>query len=196
MLDSAAEANNGGQVGTAPNSMVLPVRVGDSFIVDANEFAQGVVFAVDSGARVIAEALGALNSTRFARQAVDYAYRHGVTIIGSAGDEQSERQNFPAAYPHVIMVNSVSKFDEIESFEQTPSSYLYLNGCTNFGGRIDVSVPTASCSSEAAGKSSGPHVVREIHRIVFSMPPHARSRSASARRPGRTGRRRSLAAKA
>src|SRR4030095_16647470 len=67
MVDSAAEANNGGDVGSAPNSMLLPVRVGASFIVDANEFAQGLVFSVDSGARVVGAALGALNNTMFAR---------------------------------------------------------------------------------------------------------------------------------
>src|SRR6185369_7644144 len=52
-------------------------------------------------------------------------------------------------------VNSVTKFAEIGSLEQTPRSYLYLNGCTNFGGRIDISIPTAACSSEGTGKSSG-----------------------------------------
>jgi len=155
MRDAAAEANNGGSVGTAPNSMILPVRVGETFMVEINEFAQGVVFAVDSGARVISEALGALNNTRFAREAVDYAYRHGVTIVGSAGDEQSQRRNFPAAYGHVIMVNSVTKYAENGNFDQLPRSFLYLNGCTNFGGRIDIAVPTAACSSEASGKSAG-----------------------------------------
>jgi len=155
MFNAAAEANNGGAIGTAPNSMILPVRVGDTFMVETNEFAQGVVFAVDSGARIIGEALGALNNTRFAREAVDYAYRRGVTIVGSAGDEQSQRSNFPARYGHVIMVNSVTKYSENGNFDQLPRSFLYLNGCTNFGSRIDIAVPTESCSSEASGKSSG-----------------------------------------
>src|SRR6185503_600855 len=39
--DSTAEADNGGDVGTCPNCRVLPVRVGDSFVTDANLFAQG-----------------------------------------------------------------------------------------------------------------------------------------------------------
>ena len=51
--DSTAEADNGGDLGTCPNCMVLPVRVGDSFIADGNLFAQGVVFAVDSGAHIV-----------------------------------------------------------------------------------------------------------------------------------------------
>jgi hypothetical protein len=50
--DSTAEANNGGDIGTCPNCMVMAVRVGDSFVADVNSFAQGVVFSVDSGADV------------------------------------------------------------------------------------------------------------------------------------------------
>ncbi|MBI1926233.1 hypothetical protein HYR99_18540 [Candidatus Poribacteria bacterium] len=152
---SSGEGNNGGQLGPALNNLVLPVRVGDSFIVDTNEFAQGVVFAVDSGATVVQEALGALNHTRFAQEAVAYADRHGVTMVGAAGDEQSARHNFPANDPHIIMANSVTKFAEFGGLHQSPPSYLYLNGCTNFGGRIDISVPSASCSSEATGKLAG-----------------------------------------
>jgi hypothetical protein len=36
-----------------PSCMVLPIRVGDSFIADSNLFAQAYVFAVDSGVQVI-----------------------------------------------------------------------------------------------------------------------------------------------
>jgi hypothetical protein len=70
--DSSAEANNGsGFPGSCPNCVLIEVRVGDSFVTEVNHFAQGVVFAVDSGARVIQEALGTLNRTRFGQQAID-----------------------------------------------------------------------------------------------------------------------------
>src|SRR5215472_2047910 len=86
--DSNAEANNGtGGVGTCPSCMLLPVRVGDSFVTEANDFAQGAVFAVDNGANVIQEALGTLNQSTFGQQAVDYAFHHGVVVIASAADE-------------------------------------------------------------------------------------------------------------
>ena len=71
--DSTAEADNGSALGTCPNCLVMPVRVGDSFVADSNLFAQGVVFAVDSGAHVVQEALGAVNNTSFARAAIEYA---------------------------------------------------------------------------------------------------------------------------
>src|SRR4051794_32828148 len=59
--DSNAEANNGGDVGTCPNCTVLPLRVGESFVADANRFAEAVLYATDNGVSVIQEALGTLN---------------------------------------------------------------------------------------------------------------------------------------
>ncbi len=138
------------EVGACPNCMILPVRVGDSFIASGNAFGEGVLFAVDSGASMIQEALGTYNVTQTDTQAVSYANDHGVPIIASAADEEAEHYNLPAALQHTIVVNSVT---HASSFN--PPSYLYLNGCTNYGGNIDVSVESASCSSEATGKASG-----------------------------------------
>ncbi len=46
--DSAAEANNGGDLGTCPNCMVMPLRVGESFVTDANRFAEAALYATDT----------------------------------------------------------------------------------------------------------------------------------------------------
>src|SRR5207302_9291106 len=111
------------------------------------------LYATDRGADVVQEALGTLNAPRFARQAIEYAYEHGVTVIASAADEAAEHHNQPGALPDAIVVNSVTKFNS--TLTSSPPSYLQLNGCTNFGSRIIVSVPSSSCSSEATGKSAG-----------------------------------------
>lgn len=154
--DAAAEANNGiSDVGTCPNCLLLEIRVGDSFVTEVSDFAQGVLFAVDSGAEVVLEALGTLNNSAFAQEAIDYAYERGTVIIASAADEESRHPNYPAAYRNTVVVNSVTRFFEQGGFTQSPPSYLYLNGCTNFGGNIAVSVPSTSCSSEATGLSAG-----------------------------------------
>ncbi len=99
--DSSSEANNrvfldrpdpqsdldvGKQLGACPNCMVLPLRVGDSFIADVNRFAAAVLYATDNGIDVVQEALGTLNNSRFAREAVDYACspgRRSTTRIGT-----------------------------------------------------------------------------------------------------------------
>jgi len=105
---SLAEANNGiDRIGICPRCSLLPVRVGDSFIVDVNQFAEGVIFAVDSGASVVQEALGSLNSTPFMYQAIDYAYANGVAVIGAAADEGSYHHNYPATANHVLSVHAI-----------------------------------------------------------------------------------------
>jgi Subtilase family len=157
-----AEDSNGAadtlnqEVGTCPSCMVMPIRVGESFIAQSDAFAQGVMFAVDSGASVIQEALGTIDITTTARQATDYAFEHGVPIVASAADEEAEHHNLPAVLPHMLVVNSTTQATSENgvSIEQPPS-YLLLNGCTNYGANVDVTVESASCSSEATGKTGG-----------------------------------------
>ncbi|MCL5447129.1 MAG: S8 family serine peptidase [Actinobacteria bacterium] len=155
--DSSGVANSlSHEVGACPNCMILPVRVGDSFIVSGNTFAEGVLFAVDSGASIVQEALGAIDVTSTAHQAVDYAQAHGVPVIASAADEESQHHNQPSTLAHMIVVNSVTKSGlggAVTKF--SPDSYLYLNGCTNYGANIAVAVESQSCSSEATGKAAG-----------------------------------------
>lgn len=151
--DSTGEADNGATIpGTCPNCMVLPVRVGMSFIATDNDFGEGVLFALASGADVIQEALGTVDNTPLAREALRAAWEAGVPVVASAADEASYHHNFPAAHEHTINVNSVTRASE---FFAAPRSYLYLNGCTNFGANVAVAVSSTSCSSEATGRGAG-----------------------------------------
>ena len=71
---------------------------------------------------VIQEALGTLNNTQLARQAVEYAYDHGVAVIASAADEAAQHHNWPSNYPHTIVVNSVTQYDTAFTPELRPTS--------------------------------------------------------------------------
>jgi len=159
--DSTGAADAIGQeVGACPSCTVLPIRVGESFIASSSDFARGVLFAVDSGASVLQEALGTLDVTTTAAQAIAYANAHGVPVISSAADEEAEHKNEPGDLPGTIVVNSVTQSPSESGGGQSlglyqPPSYLYLNGCTNYGANIGVSVESASCSSEATGKTGG-----------------------------------------
>ena len=156
--DSSGEADNAaGYVGTCPNCEIMELRVGESFITDGNRFAEAVDYAVDRGTDVIQEPLGTYNDPVFAREAIDYAYNHGVTVMASAADEAAEHHNQPGALPNTIVVNAIQGPASIDGVGATnvPPTYLQLDGCTNYGTRVDLSVPATSCSSEATGKSSG-----------------------------------------
>src|SRR5204863_3506944 len=63
--------------------------------------------------------------------------------------------NVPSANRHTITVNSVTRYEDLAGLVLSPPSYLYLNGCTNYGGNIAVAVASSSCSSEATGRAAG-----------------------------------------
>jgi hypothetical protein len=142
--------------------MQIHMRVGTSFIADVNRFAQAVVYAVDNDVLVVQEALGTLNKSRLAAQAIDYAWNHGVTTIASAADEAAQHNNWPSSYPRVVLVNSVTHTSPFPS-------YLNFNGCTNFNAKIDLAIPSVSCSSDATGRAAG------MAGLVYSAALNARA---------------------
>ena len=151
--DSTAETDNGVDMGgTCPNCMVMHMRVGDSFVADVNDFAQGVLYATDNGASVIQSALGTLNNSRFAQEAINYAYNRGTVLIASAADESAGHHNQPSTLEHAVTMNSVG---EPQVPGMMPRTYLEFRGCTNYGAYITASVPSNQCSSEAVGRSAG-----------------------------------------
>ena len=127
----------------------MPVRVGDSFVADVNSFAQGVVFAVDSGAAVVQEALGTYNQSAFAQAGDRLRLR-----ARRAGDGVGGRRGLVAPQlPGAVRPHDHGERDRrLRRSRRSPSSWLYLNGCTNFGGNLSVSVSATSCSSEADGR--------------------------------------------
>jgi hypothetical protein len=151
--DAGAEAHDDeGIPGVCPRCSILNVRVGDSFVVDVNQFADGVVFVVDSGADVVQEALGSINNTPYAQKAIDYAYFHNVPIVASAADETSYHHNYPGSLEHTLYVHAIVHDGDSEF---SSSTFLNFNNCTNFGGHLVLSTPGEGCSSEATGKTAG-----------------------------------------
>ncbi len=172
--DSSSEGNNGGQLGSCPNCMVLPLRVGESFIADVNRFAAAVLYATDNGVSVVQEALGAIDNSTLSRSAVDYAFRHGVTVIASAADEAAQHNNWPSSLPHVILVNSVTT----GAIPAPDQQYTAFNGCTNFNAKVTLAIPSTSCSSNATGLAAG------MAGLIYSAALNAKARGALGNYPG------------
>ncbi|MCB9780553.1 MAG: VCBS repeat-containing protein [Alphaproteobacteria bacterium] len=151
--EAANQGEDGrGGIGSCPNCFVLPVRVGDSFVADGSNFAMGTLFAVDSGASVIQEALGTLNHPTAAGAAIDYAWEHDVLVIASAADETAWHPNSPGWDDHTFYVHAVVP-DEDDKDEAT--TFLAYSNCTNHGARLDASASASGCSSGATAITSG-----------------------------------------
>ena len=158
--EAAAEGNNGlSGIGVAPNASLLEVRVGDSFVVDVTDFAQGVLFSTDAGASVIASATGSVNNSRFARRAVRYAESRGVVFMASAADENSFHHNYPSTYEGGIVVKAIVPDTYVSPIEDRLApftrTFFQHSGCTNFGAGMHLALPSTSCASGATGLAGG-----------------------------------------
>ncbi len=132
---AAAATNNGrGIAGIAWGARILPVKVldqyGDGWYSD---IAAGIVYAADSGARIINLSLGGLQDSQTLRAAVDYARGRGALVIASAGNTGGA-VFYPAAYEPVLAVAATDAQDRRASF-------------SNYGPQVDMAAPGADIYS-------------------------------------------------
>src|SRR5436190_2409678 len=102
----ATEKGNDGQdsIGVCPHCQVMPIRIWDTFVSDGNTFALGILYGTDNGAKVIEGANGSIYHSAFAEAASQYAYDHGVVQTFSGDDLNTANHNYPANYPHAMLI--------------------------------------------------------------------------------------------
>ncbi len=119
-----AEATNNGHglTGLAYGARIMPVRVLDSEgDGDASVIAKGVRFAVAHGARVINLSLEfptGITASDIPEliSALRYANRHGVVVVGAAGNEAHAAAAYPARTPSVIAVGASTEHGCLASY--------------------------------------------------------------------------------
>lgn len=111
----AQSTNNGiGVAGVAFGCSIMPIKVldregvGNHFII-----AQGILFAVERGARVINMSLGGPSDSRTLRDAVAEAHRQGVTFVCAAGNNFFDGSpiSYPAAYDDYCIAVGAVRYD-------------------------------------------------------------------------------------
>lgn len=165
---STAQGNDGiGEIGDCPLCRFVPLRVGDSFIAEVNDWAKAVVYATDLRAQMIQSALGTIDMSRFAQAALDYAWQNGTLVVSSMADENSRHHNMPAANNHTLPVHAVTMLMDggVDANATAAQSFLAFNTCTNYGGQNYLSASGTACSGEAVGHLSG--IGGLVHAIAF-----------------------------
>jgi serine protease len=126
--------NSVGLTGLAYGATIIPVRVLDDHGEgDASNIAAGVRFAVRHGAKVINLSLEFSTDVTAAEipelvDALAYAHRHGVFLVGASGNEAHRSVAYPARARYVVSVGSTTERGCLSDF-------------SNQGTGLDISAP-------------------------------------------------------
>ena len=126
----AALGDNGtGVVGVAYHTKILAIKVlGSDGSGDMAGIAKGILKAQEMGAKVINLSLGGEQDARTVRDAIDQVTAKGVLCVVAAGNENTTRNTYPAAYPNVLSVGASDTRDARASF-------------SNYGTYVDIAAP-------------------------------------------------------
>jgi thermitase len=156
---AAAITNNGaGIAGVGYNCTLMNGKVAEDSngATRATALAQGIMWAADSGAKVICMSLGSPTSSQTVADAVDYAWNAGVVLVASAGNSNSTAANYPAAYPDCISVAATDPSDQRE---------VASTGGSTFGSWVDVAAPGLNIFSTVPNR---PNISRQQGYGVLS----------------------------
>lgn len=131
--------DNYGIAGVAPNARILAVRVLDgtgqgnySWVAD------GIVYAVAKGAKVINLSLGGTEQSELLESAINYAAARGVVVTCATGNEKAKSIGYPARYDSCTAVGATDPADAHAEFSNT-------------GAGIDISAPGVQILSSTIG---------------------------------------------
>jgi thermitase len=155
-----ATGNNAqGVVGVDWQSRIMPVKVLDSNGTGTwFGVGQGIVWAVDNGAKVINMSFSAYSANYALMDAVKYASSKSVVMVAASGNDGNDVKNYPAALPEVMAVGSSYK-DRLSAFSSygehlsvsAPGESVYT---TTLGGLYARIAGTSAASPHVAGLAS------------------------------------------
>ncbi len=138
----AARGNGAGIAGINDRAWLLPVRVLQGTVGTEASTAEGIVWAVDHGADIIAVPLQFYEGTQKLADAVAYAAAKDVVVVAPAGHRTTDVVAFPAALDGCIAVSSTTNTDTLASF-------------SNYGLQVDLSAPSQDIWSTQSGGAYG-----------------------------------------
>jgi subtilisin family serine protease len=110
----AAGDDDAGITGAAYNCSLLDVKVAENDgSTNAEKVAQGILWAVNHGAKVINVSITINKSYPLLEYAANYAWTHDCLIVAAAGNNFSTTPVYPAAYPNVVSVAATDRNDTL-----------------------------------------------------------------------------------
>lgn len=126
----AASSRSGGMNGVAPEAQIYAVKAfdqnGTAYVTD---IVAGIEWCIRNKMNIINMSFGMKNPHRALEEAVNAAYRNGIVVVASSGNEGRLGEiDYPARYRRVIAVGATSHSGRLASF-------------SNRGRRIDLYAP-------------------------------------------------------
>jgi thermitase len=151
----------------APNAKILPVRVlnGDGLGTMMN-VAKGLHYAVKAGARVVTMSFGSLRLSEAMKDVVDEAKNAQVVMVAAAGNDGTDKMQFPALRSGVMAVTSV----EANNVKSTYSSYGSAIQVVSPGTGIRSTYVNGGYANWSGTSFSVPFVAAEAALIVSRYP--------------------------
>ncbi|MBW7652303.1 S8 family serine peptidase [Anoxybacillus sp. ST4] len=168
-----ANANNGvGAHGVNPNVTILPIDVfGGEMGASDYTIAQGILYAIEKGAKVINMSLGGYFSSPILEEAVKQAIDAGITVVAAAGNEATDMYAIPASYEGVISVGATDSKNKLAEFSNYgPSVDLVAPGVDVYSPIYDYA--KGSSFAELSGTSMAAPVVAGVASLLLSKYPN------------------------
>jgi serine protease len=150
-----ATGNGIGETGLAYGVTLMPVQVLNRLgIGDEQSISKGILYAVRHGAQVINLSFEFGTTVKSAAEvpqiagAVRYAHRHGVVVVGAAGNTAKAHVDYPAALPDVISVGAVTDDDCLAAYSNTGNTLSLVAP----GGGLDAGLDQPNCDPKRRGR--------------------------------------------
>ena len=150
-----ATGNGIGETGLAYGVTLMPVQVLNRLgIGDERSISRGIVYAVKHGAQVInlsfefGTTVTSVSEIPQIAAAVRYAHRHGVVLVGAAGNTAKAHVDYPAALPDVISVGAVTDDDCLAAYSNTGNTLALVAP----GGGVDAGLDQPNCDPHRPGR--------------------------------------------
>jgi thermitase len=169
-IAAAAQDNSIGISGVAPRCKIVAIKAStdEGYFYDSANV-PALVYIADTGCKVVSMSFYSDGVTPAERDAIDYAWNHGVVPVCAAGNDNQVFPYYPAAYENTLAVAATNSSDNKASF-------------SNWGTWVSVAAPGTSLPATSLGGgyttsfggTSGacPHVAG-LAALLFSQSPSA-----------------------
>ena len=154
-----------GIAGIAPNCLLMNLRAGTAQgLLEEDDVASAIVYAVDNGARVINMSFGDDYASPLLRDVIRYAADANCILVASAGNSGSADIHYPSGYSNTISVGATNDNDQRAGF-------------SNYGTTIDMVAPGVNIMTTKigdryehfSGTSASAPVVAGLAALILSQ---------------------------